>query len=807
MKLIDTIKNAAPDSLKKAARKAENAAKTAAKSAKKTVKEKAPAKSRTSTNAKSPAKEQTGKTKDSFVQALIDEGMTRADAVALKISSQDIRRVMDRSGWTAYEAFAHMCEIALNTGETFKNIAKENLWRNYRNERAEMLADLKPWKDPAPAPISEERFRKLFYTREQLAAMEDFRKGSVTVFGLCDFFEIKLPKEIMELEGDVLKRVKFKRTAVKEGDLFFCAPDKWIDKDALQRAKPAVVVGYPSYKKTVEEAGIPFVSRTTIGSYILDMANLWRQEKNASVVAITGSVGKTTTTGMIGSVVSAAKSMHRVHGNQNTSWQVADFTMKLKDSHEVFVQECSGSFPSQLEKTSRIVQPDIFVLTNVGNGHIGRYDGKQERLLYEKTALDRHAAKGAVGIVNGDDELLSRIRYEHEVKTFGITNSDVDFRAEDIDVSGGLIRFTVVEKDGQRTPVVLKVVGQHNIYNALAAFGVGVLLGIERETIASALTGFETEGARQNLETYSGRQLFVDCLSATEESMRTTIQTVNTIDIPEGNRRFMVLGDVTALGDQAEPVHRRIGTMVSEVCKADEVLFYYNDMRYAHEEAKARGVNCRFTDSREELESWLSGETEDGDLIAIKAGHATECLRIVDDLYGVGLFIHDKFSTDEPVVTLKDYQYKCIHDYGAVLMKANKKEKATTIQDVVDDYPVRYLDSNVYAGADLCSIELPAGLKGIGSGAFRNCKNLIDITFPEALLYIGPGAFEGCITLSKVDLSGGCTTIGEKAFAGCKSLKEVILPAGLKTLAEDAFDEEIKPYITYADEAPEEHGF
>ena len=791
MKLIKRIKKATPERVKDVVR---GARETVQENRERKAREKAEA-----PEAKSGGKAAKGKhaaQKMTWAQAIGEEGvLDKKTANAMKITAKSIRRVMDRSGWTSYEAFCHMCEIAQETGKTFREIAKDGDWRDYRADRAAMKVGAMPLK-AVPAPVlSEEAFSKLFYTSKQRKAMAQIRRGNITAQVLCDWFDIKLPDEIMAMEGDLTPKLAFQLSSAKDGAIFLCAPEKYIKKDSLERAKPAVVVGYPSYKETVEEAGIPFVPCPMVGSYIMDMTEIHRKSKKARVVCITGSVGKTTTTGMITGVVGAAKKMHANTGNQNTTWQVADFTIRLKDDHEVYVQECSGSFPHQMEKTSHIVRPDIFVLTNIGNGHIGRYGGKQERLLFEKTALDRHASEGAVGVVNWDDPLLKTISYDHPVRGFAVEDASADYHAENIVIENGQIRFDVVEKDGTRTPVTLNIVGSHNVYNALAAFAVGVELGIDRAAIAGSLEDFETEGARQNLTVYGGRKMYIDCLSATEESMRSAVQTVSTIDVPEGNRKILVLADVMMLGDESEAVHRRIGTMVAEVGRADEVLFYWDSMRYACEEAKARGVNCRFTDKKEELERWLKEDTKPGDLIAIKAGHATGCLSVVDDLVGTGLFVHDKFTQYEPVVKEGDMSFRCIGDcegigyYGAALIKADKSAADVVIPAEADGNPVRFVDMGVFSGAKAERVTIPEGVTGIGSGAFRKCKGLKEVSFPSTLKYIGPHAFAGCESLEEADLSGGCVTIDDAAFEDCLSLKKVILPEGILTVREDAIEE------------------
>lgn len=743
----------------------------------------------------------------------------RSDGISsFSLSEKDIRairKVMEKTCWNSYDAFCHMYDISQRTGNSFSEISKNSLWTEYQNDRAAMLVGRIPFREDIPAPVAKEEFIDLFYSDRQKRAVRDLRSGILTCQTLEDFFEIEFPPEL-ETDGDVLSKTAFKLGygSTKGGNLLFCGAKKYIEADRLKRNMPACVISYPFYRKYVEAVGIPFVPRTNIRSYIIDMAHIWRNNFDARVVGISGSVGKTTTTGMIGAVSEAAKNTHRIKGNQNITWQVSDFILRLKKEHEVFVQECSGSYKGQLEGTANALEPDIYVLTNVGNGHIGNFDGMQERLLYEKTALDRNAAPGATGIINWDDPLLKKVPYCHRIRSFAIKDPEADYFAENIETGSGKISFDVVEKDyADTTHIELNVFGTHNVYNALAAFAVGVELGIDREVIAGALAGFATEGARQNMVNYGGHMLFIDCLSATEESMRSAIQTATTIDVEEGCKKHIVLGDVTAsLGEQAEAVHRRIGIMVSEIGAADEFIFYGSDMRYAYEEALSRGVVCRYTGDMGELEKWLREETGPGDLILIKAGHAAKCSWVVDDLYGTDLYVNDKFTINDPIIESERCKYKCIPDYGATLISSAKAVRKIRVPEKIDDYKVRGIGSGAFRKSALEEFSSNTSLVCIGESAFENCDRLDTVRLPDTLLYIGPKAFAGCSNLKKVDLSAGCVTIESKAFSGCSALNEVIMPDSLCSASDSAFDGDCKalfkcPKGSYASEWAETMGF
>ena len=168
-----------------------------------------------------------------WITAIEETGVIgREEASLLGITRKAIRRVMDRSGWTAYETFCNMYEVAKKTREPFRNIANKNLWRDYKYEHALMMVGEIPETMPAEPILSEETFRKIFYTRKQRKAMEQVEKGIITAETLCDFFNIKLPDEIMSMEGNLLNKLAFQISNAKNGKIFFCVPGKYVEKEA-----------------------------------------------------------------------------------------------------------------------------------------------------------------------------------------------------------------------------------------------------------------------------------------------------------------------------------------------------------------------------------------------------------------------------------------------------------------------------------------------------------------------------------------------------------------------------------------------
>lgn len=707
-----------------------------------------------------------------------------------KISA--IRTTMERTGWDCYEAFINMNKIAIRENVSFEDIVEKKLWKNFKIYQAQMLSGSSTIDYGVEVNVNKEAFINAFYSKKQLNALDEIRNGYISFKTISDFLQVELPDELVKIEDNLCEdRIAFRPAHITSKSVFFCVTK---DKGALNKVKrirPLCVIGFPSFvDEYMKIDGLPVIACRNLGSYILDMQEAWRLQFDAQRVAISGSVGKTTTTEMIGNVVRNSRNMYKIEGNQNTTYQICKFLYNIKKDTEVYVQECSGSFLGQLEKSTRVLRPSIFVLTNIGNGHIGNFDGEKALLLYEKTSLDRHAASDGIGVINWDDSLLRKVSFKHKVVSYGIENADADFFGTDIREKDGKISFVVKEKDGRITPVTINAFGDHNVKNALAAFAVGVLLKISRTTIAESLAKYKSNGVRQNLIYLGGRHMYLDCYSATEDSMKTFMLTLNTISVPKDGKKTVVLADIPALGDDSEVVHRRVGKMVAEVNSADEVIFYGTEMSYAAEEALKYGVNCRHTDNQDVLQSWLV-EADKKDLLGFKASHKMCLQRVIDNMVGTDFYLHDEMSSDATVCEDSLFKYKCITDYGTVVTSGPKNVERLVFEEKVSDLNVRIIADKAMMGASVSEIVWPDTLNCISAEAFKECHGLEKISFPKSMKYIGKNAFDYCDKLGEVAFlydSDNEVTIDEFAFTNCPKLKRVVLPSNVKTISDNAFD-------------------
>ncbi|MGM9612453.1 MAG: UDP-N-acetylmuramoyl-tripeptide--D-alanyl-D-alanine ligase [Butyricicoccus sp.] len=349
---------------------------------------------------------------------------------------------------------------------------------------------------------------------------------------------------------------------------------------------------------------------------MLDLAGGYRDQFECPVVAITGSVGKTTTRGMTQAVLSRMYETHATVGNLNNQLGMPLSALGLEYRHEAAVFEMGMSGFGEIASMVDCAKPSIAVITMIGTSHI-EYLGSREGICRAKMEiLDGLAARGGIAVLNGDEPLLWDKRdqiYGRKV-WFGIQNPACDVRAEDIQTTPDGVSFTIC-LDEERFPARLSIPGAHNVGNALAAASVGWLLGVASDDIAAALEGYQPDGRRQKLYEKNGFTIYEDCYNASPDSMKAALRVLG----DQKGRRFAVLGSMLELGDHAAEGHRETGLAAAQY--ADAAYLYGGNAADMAEGAREGGMaeeNIKIFETHEALAEALRAEAQPGDALLFK---------------------------------------------------------------------------------------------------------------------------------------------------------------------------------------------
>lgn len=496
-------------------------------------------------------------------------------------------------------------------------------------------------------------------------------------------------------------------------------------------------------------------------------------------ISITGSIGKTTATELIYTVVSSKFNTHRNTGSANNFRYCGSVVQDLKQEHQVYVQELMEGPPyGAAASIAQLVRPDIAVMTLVGTSHMEIF-GSQQRIW--ESCL-------GVLILNGDDPFQRNAEIkDRKALYYGIADERADYRAVNIKNLEMGMSFDV-QHDGTVTPVVLHCFGQHNILYALAAFAAGKLIGMTDKEVTDGIARYRTSGIRQNLVSYGGVRLYLDCYNASVESMQSALTTVSAIPVNGQGRRIAVLADIKEGGADVVEYHRQVGRAAA-ASQFNALFCYGDDARYIAEEARANAaLDVHYFPTKAELTDALRAYIREQDLLLFKGSHSMELEDVVDKLFGT--WYHEEFERYDfktRELKTKDLAFRLYTDHAVVT------KKLTTVADVeipacVEELPVTGIERSVFSGSKYTeSVTFPDTLTNIRYCAFYKTNKLKTVSTPPSVRIIDNSAFSTCENLRTVEIAEGCTHLGYRAFGNCKALEKITIPATVRQIGGECF--------------------
>lgn len=387
--------------------------------------------------------------------------------------------------------------------------------------------------------------------------------------------------------------------------------------DALKNGAKGVIVNkgvIDNYEK-VDNAFILEVDDTL--KALGQIASLKRSKYNIPVIAVTGSVGKTSTKDIITSVLRTKYKVLSTIGNYNNDIGMPLTILGLKDE-EVMVLEMGMNHLGELSYLSKIAKPTLAVITNVGTAHIGNL-GSRENILKAKLEI-RDGLTGKL-IINNDNDLLHDyyLNNKDNIITVGI-NNDSDIMAKDISYDEN----TSYKYDD--TLINLKVGGEAFIYNSMLGIAVGKELGLTNEEIKKGIESFELTKNRLQIIDVNGYRIIDESYNANFDSMK---EAVTNLGKSEG-RKIAVLGDMLELGNYSKDIHKSIGKVVNDN-NIDILVTVGNDSKYIDEEAKC---SKKHFDNNNDAINYLKDIVKEKDSILVKASNSLKFIEIVNALKG-----------------------------------------------------------------------------------------------------------------------------------------------------------------------------
>ena len=431
--------------------------------------------------------------------------------------------------------------------------------------------------------------------------------------------------------SSVIKGISTDSRFVKAGDCFFALRGNNFDghdyiPEAFVKGAVCAVVQKDSIKIDKDK----FVGKCilkvndTIKS-LGDLAREYRRKAGYKVVAITGSVGKTTTRQIIHHVLSGHYKVHQSPKSFNNNIGLPLTLLDAAPGTQIVIAELGTNHPGEIACLTRIAAPNIAVVTNVHPAHLEGF-GSMDAIIKEKLSISEGLSPGGIMIVNSDFEDFCR---ERNINFMSFGKSSI---AENIRFHGLTSSFEI---DGME--VELPLPGPGNVENAIAAWTVCKLFDISTQDFAEAVKTFSGDVMRAEVLQIGTLTVLNDCYNANPASMKNALEILANIDPSEKRRNVFICGDMAELGAQSESLHKKLGQQIARA-NIDLVLTVGRFAKIAAETAKSKSKKDLQIKSFEDTLSACNKLHEfikDYDIILVKGSRTARLEAAVDKLKGL----------------------------------------------------------------------------------------------------------------------------------------------------------------------------
>lgn len=362
-----------------------------------------------------------------------------------------------------------------------------------------------------------------------------------------------------------------------------------------------------------------------------ELARYYRKLFPIPFIAVTGSVGKTTTKDMVAAVLGAKFRIHKTEGNFNNDIGVPLTLLKLERGHEVCVVELGMDHAGEIDDLARLVEPDMALITNIGDAHIENL-GSRENIFKAKCEIFPHLKKDGLAVLNGDDPLLATLKGTLPQRTVFVGSGEgLDYTARDLSADGTGHLSCRIKTPKSQFEADIPALGNHMIYPTLMAAAVGETLGMAPDEIVRGIGAFLPTKMRMNIVRCKGDIVILnDAYNANPQSMRAAAAVLG--DAGQKRRKVAVVGDMKELGPSGEQFHRAVGGCFAQ-CGIDRLIAIGDLARFIAEGARDAGLEqADYFPTLDEAKNALSREVRSGVTILVKASRSMAFEKIVDFL-------------------------------------------------------------------------------------------------------------------------------------------------------------------------------
>jgi len=416
---------------------------------------------------------------------------------------------------------------------------------------------------------------------------------------------------------------------IQPGELFFAVHGERLDghdfvEAALSKGAVAAVVRREQAVRFPAKAALLVVDDTLTA--LQQLAAAVRRLWGKPLAGVTGSAGKTTTKEIIAHVLATRQSVLKSQGNLNNHFGLPLQLLKLEPEHEIAVIEMGMSHAGEIAALAKLAQPNCGVVTMVAPVHLEFFDSIAG-IVRAKYELIESLPAGGIAVLNADDAYVSQFArdFHGRVVMFGLLKP-ADVRAENIEALRPVGSAFDLVCEGERLRATLPLLGEHSIYNALAAVAVGLQYGVTLQEAAESLASLSAGDKRGQVLEYAGATIINDCYNSNPKALDSMVRSL--AQMP-AQRRIVVAGEMLELGPSGEAMHRDCGQLMGTY-GVDLVLGVRGLARLIVEGADAANVSAEFAATAEEAGEWLQRNVKPGDLVLLKASRGVRLERALE---------------------------------------------------------------------------------------------------------------------------------------------------------------------------------
>ncbi|MCL0312872.1 UDP-N-acetylmuramoyl-tripeptide--D-alanyl-D-alanine ligase [Apilactobacillus sp. TMW 2.2459] len=427
--------------------------------------------------------------------------------------------------------------------------------------------------------------------------------------------------------------VAFDSRNLKPGALFIPLVDKNDGHDYINDAikNGAVATLWQNNHKN-QPLDFPVLQVNDTLDALQELAKYYLIKINPRVIAVTGSNGKTTTKDMIASVLSTQFNVTKTHANFNNEIGVPITVLSMEPNTEMLVIEMGMDRPGQLDHLSRLVQPDIAIITMIGEAHI-EFFGTRDKIADAKMEITHGLKADGTFVYNGDEPLLNERAEDLNFRkfTFG-SHKNNDYYVESINNLGNAINFEA--NKWEKTQFKINMLGNYNVNNALAALVVGDLYHIQTSNLQQALDKLQvTENRAEWINGSKGERILSDVYNSNPTAVKEVLKAFT--NDSSDKRKIVVLGDMLELGSKSKELHESLADSF-DINRIQKVYLIGNDIKALYDKLRlaypADNVIYYQTKHLRDLSEALNDDISENDEVLLKASHGIHLEKVLKHL-------------------------------------------------------------------------------------------------------------------------------------------------------------------------------